>query len=297
MTQEITQKKSDPVADFIGTLSGGWAKVLPNVCTPKRFARVAITCMKKNPKLLEAMQTGEGKRSLAEAFMRCAELGIEPDGRRAYLIPYKDNKTKEYTINLIFDYKGIVELAMRSGMISSIHADKVCENDEFEYNIGEIVKHKIDFRNERGDAYAYYTVVTFKDGTKKTEVMSKFEVEQIKERSSAWASFKKYGKICPWNTDYDEMAKKTVFKRASKWLPLSAEAKQAIDIDNDNETDFPTYTVDNRTPEQMYAPVEDDGIIDAQCAVVEEKAEAVKTLPPAADTAQTRQEQPERMVV
>ena len=157
-------------------------------------------------------------------------------------------------------------------MISSIHADKVCENDEFEYNIGEIVKHKIDFRNERGDAYAYYTVVTFKDGTKKTEVMSKFEVEQIKERSSAWASFKKYGKICPWNTDYDEMAKKTVFKRASKWLPLSAEAKQAIDIDNDNETDFPTYTVDNRTPEQMYAPVEDDGIIDAQCAVVEEKA-------------------------
>lgn len=49
MTQEITQKKSDPVADFIGTLSGGWAKVLPNVCTPKRFARVAITCMKKIP--------------------------------------------------------------------------------------------------------------------------------------------------------------------------------------------------------------------------------------------------------
>ncbi len=290
MTQEITQKKSDPVADFIKTLSGGWAKVLPNVCTPKRFARVAITCMKKNPKLLEAMQTGEGKRSLAEAFMRCAELGIEPDGRRAYLIPYKNS------ITLIFDYKGIVELAMRSGMISSIHADKVCENDEFEYNIGEIIKHKIDFRNERGDAYAYYTVVTFKDGTKKTEVMSKFEVEQIKERSSAWASYKKYGKLCPWNTDYDEMAKKTVFKRASKWLPLSAEAKQAIDIDNDNETDFAAYT-DERTPEQMYAPVEDDGIIDAQCAVVEEEPESVKTLPSAADTAQTRQEQPERMVV
>lgn len=292
MTQESAAKRTDTVADFINSLSSGWAKVLPNVCTPKRFARVAITCMKKNPKLLEAMKSNEGKLSLAEAFMRCAELGIEPDGRRAYLIPYKNS------ITLIFDYKGIVELAMRSGMISSIHADKVCENDEFEYNIGEIIKHKIDFRNERGDTYAYYTIVTFKDGTKKTEVMSKFEVEQIKERSSAWAAYKKYGKICPWNTDYDEMAKKTVFKRASKWLPLSAEAKQAIDIDNDNETDFTAYT-DDRTPEQMFSAVDDDdGIIDAQCAVVEEeKPEPVKSLPPAANAVQMQQEQPERMVV
>lgn len=184
MSQEVVAKKTDPVAEFINSLSGGWAKVLPNVCTPERFARVAVTCMKKDSKLVEAMQTREGKLSLAEAFMRCAELGIEPDGRRAYLIPYKNN------ITLIFDYKGIVELAMRSGLISSIHADKVCENDDFEYNIGEIIKHKINFKKERGDAYAYYTVVTFKDGTKKTEVMSKFEVEAIKERSSAWGAYK-----------------------------------------------------------------------------------------------------------
>lgn len=291
MSQEIVAKKTDSVAEFINSLSGGWAKVLPNVCTPERFARVAITCMKKDTKLVEAMQTREGKLSLAEAFMRCAELGIEPDGRRAYLIPYKNN------ITLIFDYKGIVELAMRSGMISSIHADKVCENDDFEYNIGEIIKHKINFKKERGDAYAYYTVVTFKDGTKKTEVMSKFEVEAIKERSSAWGAFKKFGKLCPWNTDYDEMAKKTVFKRASKWLPLSAEAKTAIDIDNDNETDFPTYNViDNRTPEQMYAAVEDDdGVIDAQCAVIEEPAVEPEAVPLAANA--PKAPEPERMVV
>lgn len=131
--------------------------------------------------------------------MKCAELGIEPDGRRAYLIPYKND------IQLIIDYKGIAELAMRSGMISNIHADKVCDNDDFEYNIGEITTHRIHFRRPRGEAYAYYSIVTFKDGTKKCEVMSKDEIDSIRKRS-------KSPNNGPWVTDYDEMAKKQCSK-------------------------------------------------------------------------------------
>lgn len=259
MTNEIIQqenkevvKQPDISAAFIEKLKDSWSMVLPKVCTTERFARVALSCIKKNEKLLEAVQTKEGRLSLAEQFMKCAELGIEPDGRRAYLIPYKNE------INLIIDYKGIAELAMRSGFISNIHADKVCENDDFEYNMGEIVKHKIDFKNERGEPYAYYSVVTFKDGTKKCEVMGKAEIDKIKERSAAWNAWIKFKKVCPWNTDYDEMAKKTVFKRLAKWIPQSPEMQKAIEIDDEDYTrkaqiiDDP---IDEIPPEERYEAV------------------------------------------
>ena len=230
MTENKTETKKEvaPVDanQFVEKIKESWSLVLPSVCTPDRFARVALSCLRKNEKLVQAIQTKEGQVSVAQAFMQCAELGIEPDGRRAYLIPYKNE------VQLIIDYKGIAELAMRSGYVSNIHADKVCEKDDFVYNMGNIEKHIINFREERGEPYAYYAVVTLKDGTKKSEVMSKKEVDAIKERSSAWSAYKKYGKICPWNTDYDEMAKKTVFKRLAKWIPQSPEIQKAIEIDD-----------------------------------------------------------------
>lgn len=254
MTNEIT--KTEPKADlalgFIDQIKKGWESVLPKVCTPDRFARVALTCIKKDGKLMEAIQTPEGRASMAAAFMKCAELGIEPDGRRAYLIPYKND------VQLIIDYKGIAELAMRSGYIANIHADKVCDNDEFDYNVGVIEKHKINFKDPRGEAYAYYAIVTFKDGTKKCEVMSKGEVDAIKERSAAWGAWIKWKKVCPWNTDYDEMAKKTVFKRLAKWIPQSPELQKAIDMDNDDykRTYQPENVID--FPETMYEAIDLD---------------------------------------
>lgn len=230
---ENTEEKKNEVVvppenKFIDKLKDSWALVLPKVCTPDRFTRVALSCLRKNEKLLQAIQTKEGQVSTAQAFMKCAELGIEPDGRRAYLIPYKNE------VQLIIDYKGIAELAMRSGYISNIHADKVCENDDFVYNVGTIEKHVINFKTERGKPYAYYAIVTFRDGTKKCEVMSLKEVDSIKERSAAWSNYKKWGKTCPWNTDYDEMAKKTVFKRLAKWIPQSPEVQRAIEIDDED---------------------------------------------------------------
>ena len=267
MTNEIIKKdnevveKKDDALKFINMIKNGWDNVLPKVCTPDRFARVALTCLKKDGKLLEAIQTPEGRTSIAAAFMKCAELGIEPDGRRAYLIPYKND------VQLIIDYKGIAELAMRSGYISNIHADKVCEEDKFEYNIGMIERHQIDFRKPRGEAYAYYAIVTFKDGTKKCEVMSKDEIDKIKERSAAWGAWLKWKKICPWNTDYDEMAQKTVFKRLSKWLPQSPELRKAIEIDDEDYRRTPLENpLDNIADEDRYdaidleQPTDDDNI-------------------------------------
>jgi recombination protein RecT len=115
---------------------------------------------------------------------------------------------------------------MRSGDIASIHADVVCDNDEFEVNLGKVTVHKIDYRKPRGAAYAFWARAEFKNGNQKCEVMTKMEVDAIRARSRA-------GSAGPWVTDFNEMGKKTVFRRLTKWIPLSAEIRDAIDADFD----------------------------------------------------------------
>jgi len=193
---------------------------LPKHLAPDRMIAVALTCINKTPKLAQCDQG-----SFFQAMLSLSQLGLEPDGRRAHLIPYGDQ------VQLIIDYKGLVELAMRSGQVSNIHADVVCENDVFEYDMGDIKVHKIDFKKERGEMYAAYSICTFKDGTRKCEVMSKSEIDKIRARSRA-------GKAGPWVSDFNEMAKKTAFRRLSKWLPLSPELRDAFDKDDDVPRDI-----------------------------------------------------------
>lgn len=219
-TQATGMVKQDAAAGMIARLQEQAALVLPKHITADRFGRVALSCIRKSPEIQRAIQTQQGQFSLLNCLMRCAEMGIEPDGRRAHLIPYKDE------ITLIVDYKGIAELVMRSGLVSSLHADKVCDADVFEVDRGEVKTHKVDYRKPRGKAYAFYCLVRFKDGSEKAEIMTAEEVDAIRSRSRA-------GKAGPWVTDFDEMAKKTVFRRASKWLPLSPEIRTAIEQDDD----------------------------------------------------------------
>jgi recombination protein RecT len=217
--EQTLAKRSD--ADMLKDLLGGEkfknaiAAILPKHLTAERMARVAISALGRVPKLAQCDQ-----KSFFSCMMTLSQLGLEPDGRRAHLIPYGNQCT------LIIDYKGLVELIMRTGNVSSIHADVICQNDEFEYDCGEVKKHLINFKKERGEMYAVYCIITFKDGTKKSEVMSKKDVDKIRSRSRS-------GSSGPWFTDYDEMAKKTVFKRASKWVQLSSEVAEAIKKDDE----------------------------------------------------------------
>jgi recombination protein RecT len=203
-----------------------FAMALPSILTPDRFIRVAITALNRTPKLQDCTQ-----ESVFGCLMDCAALGIEPDGRRAHLIPYGNKAT------LIIDYKGLIELARRSGEVSLWRAELVCENDVFVYSKGEVTKHEIDFRKPRGPVFAVYSYVRFKDGTEDYEPMELSEIEAIKERSPAWQNFKRYGTTCPWNTDENEMRKKTCIRRHSKRLPLSAEFRDALDKDGDKFDD------------------------------------------------------------
>lgn len=189
-------------------------KTLPQHITPERFARVALTAMQRVPKLRECTQA-----SVMRCLMDCSSLGIEPDGRRAHLIPYKDQCT------LVIDYKGLVELVRRSGDVCKIHADIVCDRDEFQVDLGTVTKHVINYREPRGEIFAVYAMATLKDGSTQCVVMTRDEVEAIRKRSRA-------GTSGPWVTDWSEMAKKTAFRRLCKWLTLSPEIRAAIEVDD-----------------------------------------------------------------
>lgn len=196
------------------------AQVLPKHLTPDRFVRVAILALMRTPKLLKC-----DKASLFQCLMNLSQYGLEPDGRRAHLIPFENRKSGTVECQLIIDYKGLAELVMRSGLVTKIHADKVCDNDEFEFDCGEVKRHRIDLKKPRGRPYAYYAMVIYQ-GQQKADCMSLDEVEMIRKRSKA-------ANNGPWVSDYDEMAKKTVFRRLTKWLPLSSSVREAVEADDE----------------------------------------------------------------
>jgi recombination protein RecT len=208
------------------------ALALPKHLTVDRMVRIAVTATLKAPDLLNCSQA-----SFVNALLTCSQLGLEPDGRLAHLIPY--NYKAGMVVQLIIDYKGKVQLAMQSGLVSNIHADKVCENDIFTADRGMVTAHIVDYRRPRGEAFAYYCIIRLKDGSEKSEVMPLNEVEDVRKRSRA-------GSSSPWVTDFHEMAKKTVFHRASKWIQLSPEIRDALDADDDRPD--PVSRARNITP-------------------------------------------------
>lgn len=196
------------------------ALALPKHCTPDRFIRVACNALLRTPKLMQCSQT-----SLMKALLDLSTFGLEPDGRRAHLIPFGDE------VQLIIDYKGLVELVRRSGDVSYIHADVVGKHDHFDYQFGSGAKlvHKPAL-NDRGEIYAAYSFIRLKDGSEDFDVMGLDEIEKIKQRSKA---VQKQKLDSPWFTDENEMRKKTVFRRHSKWQPFSSEVVRAIEFDDE----------------------------------------------------------------
>lgn len=237
MSTEIAKQSSEEpktLADMFNSpaIKRKIAEALPKHLSADRMLRVFGVQLRKNPKLQKCTPV-----SLVNCLTECSSLGLEPDGRRCYLIPFENKREKTVTCTLIVGYQGLAELVLRSGLISTIHADVICENDDFEWNLGEITRHRIDWRRPRGEPYAAYAIAKTKDGGCFTQVMTKDEIYAIRDGSQGWKAFLT-AKEKGWNTDspWDpanpsaekEMWKKTPFRRLSKWLPLSAEFRDSI---------------------------------------------------------------------
>ncbi|KGG81079.1 recombinase RecT [Caloranaerobacter azorensis H53214] len=213
-------KKPKTIAQWIEAMKPEIEKALPKHISVDRIARIALSASRVNPTLAECTPI-----SFMASLMQASQLGLEvntPLGQ-AYIIPYKNKGKLEAQFQL--GYKGLVDLAYRSGQFKSIYAHVVYENDEFEFEYGLEQKliHK-PAKSNRGNPIWYYAVYHLKNGGYGFEVMS---VEDIKEHAKRYSqSFN--SKYSPWQNNFDEMAKKTVLKRVLKYAPLSVEFMREV---------------------------------------------------------------------
>lgn len=215
--QLTNRKESAPVTPeqtveaYMKKMAPRMAEVLPKHMDMNRMSRIALTTIRTNPKLLECAVP-----SLMGAVMQAVQLGLEPGLLgHCYILPYKREAT------FIIGYKGMIDLARRSGHIQSIYAHAVHENDEFEYELG--LHPKLEHKPSHGDRGAFigaYAVAHFKDGGYQMEFMPKSEIEKRRKRSASANS-----SYSPWSSDYEEMAKKTVVRYMFKYLPISIEVQ------------------------------------------------------------------------
>ena len=208
-------------------------KALPSVLTGERFSRMILTAMSSTPQLQQCTP-----KSFLGAMMQAAQLGVEPNTPlgQAYLIPYKNKGTLECSFQL--GYKGLIDLAYRSGEVKDIQAHEVHENDVFEYELGLEPKLKhVPATSNRGPVIMYYAVFHTKDGGYGFEVMSAEDIrEHAKKYSKAYSSG-----YSPWTTNFDEMAKKTVLKKCLKYAPLKTEFVRAMSADETIKSDISAH--------------------------------------------------------
>src|SRR5574343_583266 len=195
------------------------AQVLPRHIKADRLIKVALMAMNRQPELLNCTPA-----SLFQSLMMAGQLGLEPDGvlGSAYLIPYGTQCT------LIPGYRGLIDLARRSGQIKSIEAHLIRNGDKFEcaFGLDPRLTHSPVFPGDENylkneNIIGAYAVAKLVDGGEQFEVMSRAEIDAIRTRSRA-------SKSGPWVTDFGEMVRKTVVRRLFKYLPVSVEMASAL---------------------------------------------------------------------
>ena len=253
-----TTTKPKTMQQYVKSMEAEIAKALPSVITPERFSRIVLTALSSNPKLQECTP-----QSFLGAMMTAAQLGVEPNTAlgQAYLIPFKNKGVMECQFQL--GYKGLIDLAYRSGEVSNIQAQEVYENDvfEFEYGLEPKLRH-VPAKKDRGDVICYYALFKMKDGGYNFGVMS---VDDARKHGQKYSKSYSFG---PWQNNFDEMAKKTVLKKVLKYAPLKSDFVRAVAQDE---------TIKKDISDDMTF-IQDETIIDAEMTeVVEEDVVDVET--------------------
>lgn len=224
------------VKAFFESQKGTLLAVLPKHVSADRMLKIALGALRTTPKLMSC-----SIESLFGAVVQCSQLGLEPNTPlgHAYLIPFEKRKkqgnqwvTEKIEVQIVFGYKGLIDLARRSGQIVSISAQAVHQKDHFEYEYGldEKLVHRPAF-GERGEVIAFYSVAKLVGGGYAFEVMSRQQVEEIRDASQNYKSSRDKPATV-WGQHFVEMGRKTVLRRLFKYLPVSIELATAAALDS-----------------------------------------------------------------
>lgn len=252
MNQNQMQERKAPktMQDYIKSMEGEIAKALPSVITPERFTRIVLSALSVNPNLAQC-----SPKSFLAAMMTSAQLGLEvntPLGQ-AYVIPYRNHGQLEAQFQL--GYKGLLDLAYRSGEVELVQSQVVYQNDKFEvaYGLEPKLEH-VPAMADRGDPIAVYALFKTKSGGYGFEVMS---MDDIRKHARKFSKSYQNG---PWQTNFEEMAKKTVIKKVLKYAPLKSDFVRGVASDE---------TIKHEISEDMYT-VPEEQIVDSEAVSVDE---------------------------
>lgn len=219
-----------PQQDLVAIVQGaGTLKqlqmALPKHLDPTRFTRTVITELNANPMLRRCEPA-----SFLSCMIRSAQLGLEvgKDLGHAYFIPFENNKRGITECTLIIGYKGYRALAMRNPNIVKIEAHCVYQGDHFRVLKGfdDRMEHEPKGEPVAAAVTHAYAIALFKDGTRQFDVLSRKQIDAIRDRGR---------RNSVWNTDYEEMARKTALRRLTKNLDLAPEVARALHEDDEDE--------------------------------------------------------------
>lgn len=223
------------------------AAALPRHMTASRMARIALTECRKNPELLAC-----DPMSFIGAVIQCSQLGLEPGSGlgHAYLIPFNNRKRGIKEVTMIPGYRGLIDLALRSERVASIEAELVYEKDAFKIRKGDDAKidHEPFLGGDAGKITGCYAIAHLKGSDRpKREYMTRAQLDAHKDR------FSKGNPV--WETDYDQMCRKTLVRRICKYLPMSPELARAIELE-DRDDGQENWRVIDASYEPKQAPAD-----------------------------------------
>jgi recombination protein RecT len=250
---KITPKQH--LTNLLDTNKGAFGASLPAGMKVERFQRLLLTAVNTNPDLLTC-----DPRSFIAAGVTAAQLGLEPNDPRglAYLIPFNDRK-KGRVVNFIIGYRGMLDLARRSGMVSSINAFPVFKGDTFEYRLGldpHLEHIPAEDQDDAPENLTHVYAVAKVQGEPQFVVLTRKQIDRT--RSSSQGAKSSYS---PWNTHYVEMALKTALRKLCKWLPQTVEMARIDDLDGRDLRLNPDMLTDTPLSSVEHA---DDDVIDVE---------------------------------
>lgn len=207
------------IAELLQRNERGFTNALGGSQSFARFARIVLTVCERNPDLYKC-----DRSSLLLSCFRVAQLGLSPDPSlgQAWLIPRKDKA--EFQLG----YKGVLQLAYRSPLVSAIRYGVVREGDRFEFVDGKNyrllhVPTGQGWPTKPAETIAAWCIVELRSGGSIPRVMFTPEIERHRSRGQ--------GSQPAWSTDYAAMCAKTVIGDACRRAPVNTEAAQALGLD------------------------------------------------------------------
>lgn len=247
--------KRDAIADVCTTIAHPdfTAKIkqaLPPGVGVDRFVRTTLTAIQQNPDLV----TKSDRASLYNAVIRCSQDGLLPDGREAAFVQFGQ------AVSYMPMVSGLRKIAAEYGF--SLTAFVVYAGDEFNYTLGftpGVVHQPPKLDVERGDPIGAYATAVGPDGRQYLDVMSKQEIEHVRQSSRSKGSG-------PWSQHWGEMARKTVARRLWKQLPFGAvDARTARIIEaNDAEYEFAPGPLDDLPTVDVSVEIVEGEIVEEQ---------------------------------